>query len=189
MIEGCATQLSPSALNPLPRPAARIRAALDLNALVKDTPSSAETVQMDLDKNYLTVLGICQGVLSGYESQAAWMRWGSFTIAMVGTVAGAVVVPALSAATTINKVAVAAVGGLAGAANSAQNALNTLGLTAADVLATRTSIQQQFMSALNDYFKYRPANDYNNAETALERAQAACVAYAVATGGVAAPSP
>jgi hypothetical protein len=101
---------------------------------------------------------------------------------MLGTVSGAIVVPALSAATTVNKVAVAAFGGLSGAANSAQNVLNSENLTSADALATRNAVRQDFNTSLAAYFKDRASGDQNLQVSDLEQAQAACVSYAVQSG-------
>jgi hypothetical protein len=145
-------------------------------------------VSASIDSDFTQVLAACQPVFSGYESQAQNLKWVSFSIAMVGTIAGSVVVPALAAATTINKVAVAAVGGLSGAANSAQNVLNSEGLTPSDELTVRNNIQQQFSAALTAYYKDRPLNNYDQEITDLEQARAACVDYAIQTGTPVTPS-
>ena len=142
----------------------------------------AGQVSSGIDDDFAQVLVSCQPVFSGYEQQSQNLKWVSFSIAMVGTIAGAVVVPALSAATTVDKVAIAAVGGLSGAANSAQNVLNSEGLNSTETLTIRNNIQQQFSSALNEYYQVRPTNDYDKEITALEKARAACVAYAIQTG-------
>ena len=154
---------------------------LSLTAARQPADVQAE-ISSDIDDDFVQVLNTCQPVFTGYEHEAQSYRWISFGIAMVGTIAGSIVVPALSAATNVDKTAVAAVGGLSGAANSAQNVLNSQNLTAASELQIRSSIQQQFSAALNDYYAARSKNDANGAIVALEKAHASCVAYATQTG-------
>ncbi len=156
----------------------------------------SEELNSSIDTDFAKTLTECQTVLSGYESESTRLKWISFGIAMVGTISGAVVVPALSAATSVNKVAVAAFGGLSGASNSAQNVLNSDNLTSTDALATRDAIRQDFNSALSAYFKARSAGNSNDEISALEQAQSACVSYAVQSGatitnapGAPAPAP
>ena len=135
-----------------------------------------------ITSEFSDVITQCQKVLSGYEGRAQTLKWTSFGIAMVGTIAGSVIVPALSTATNINKAAVAAVGGLSGATNSAQNLLNSEGLTAAEALATRNAIQQRFSDALSSYYKAKREGNQNAELIALDEARASCVSYAVQTG-------
>lgn len=88
--------------------------------------------------DYAATLAQCNTIFTRLERQADDMRWTSFTIAIIGSLAGAVAVPALAASNaTGHQAAIAAWGGVSGAANTAQSVLKDQGLTAADALQTR----------------------------------------------------
>ncbi|WP_157382495.1 hypothetical protein [Burkholderia ubonensis] len=134
-------------------------------------------VDQALTQDFADTLAACNKVFAGYENQASNLKWTSFGIAMVGTVAGAVIVPALAASAAAHKVAIAAWGGLSGAANSAQNILNQQGLSAQDVVKTREQIRTRFEDAMAAYFD--PKNGEDARIAALQKAAVACVSYAI----------
>lgn len=155
-----------------------------VSAYFRSTASTAaekaetrEVIQKSIAADFADTLAACNRVFSGFENQANKFRWTSFGIAMVGTVAGAVIVPSLAASgAEANKAAIAAWGGLSGAANSAQNILGQQGLSAQESVKTREQIRGKFDSALSDYFT---ATDDDARIKALQKAAVACVSYAI----------
>jgi hypothetical protein len=156
-----------ASLNSLPNPEQQAKAAADIS--------------IGLKKDFADIFTECQPIFSGLDHDANSLRWWTLGIAMVGTVAGSIVVPALSAATNIDKVAIAAMGGLSGTANSAQSVLNAQGLTAASVMATRASIHQEMSAALTEYYTAVTNADPTKASLALQKARVACVLYKMET--------
>ncbi|BDC46019.1 hypothetical protein [Paraburkholderia terrae] len=154
-----------------------------VDAFLATEQSNSKRVQVkslvddSLSTDFAKTLEECKKVFTNYENQANALRWTSFGIAMVGTVAGAVIVPALAVSAAAHKAAIAAWGGLSGAANSAQNVLNQEGLSAQELVKTREAIRARFEDALKEYFDPKSTEDLRI--TALQKAAAACVSYAV----------
>jgi hypothetical protein len=147
-------------------------------ASIAADPEKRKALSTALDQDFASTMAACNQVFVGFERQANSFRWTAFWIAMVGTVAGAIVVPALTAAgAEAHKIAIAAVGGLAGAANSAQGVLNDQGLSAAETVKARDDLRKSFNDALHDYLT--AGSDDTKRKTSLEAAAAACVSYAI----------
>lgn len=131
--------------------------------------------------DYASTLGQCNVIFTRLERQADDMRWTSFTIAIIGSLAGAVAVPALAASNaTGHRAAIAAWGGVSGAANTAQSVLKDQGLTAADALQTREALRTTFNAAVSDYNK---AKNDDDRQTAISEMAAACISYAIQIPG------
>lgn len=136
--------------------------------------------QAAISKDFQATMADCNKIFSRFERTANTFRWTSFGIAMVGTIAGAVIVPALTAANAAAfKVTIAAFGGLSGAANAAQGTLTQQGLTAEETIKARDQLRSDFKGAMNDYFKAKDEGDKDKQEVGLERAAVACISYAV----------
>lgn len=123
----------------------------------------------------------CQLILSNFESRAETMRWVAFTTAMVGTVAGAVIVPHLVAQSVVNKAAVASWSGLSGATNAAQGYLRSEGLDAQAQIETREQIRVKVLAAIEDYGKAVKSGNALGMSAAVTQMFAACHYYAIAS--------
>jgi hypothetical protein len=76
--------------------------------------------EQELNDAFNKMLTACQGTLAGFESQGRGWGVTKVVIATVGTISGAIVVPALTAAAaSANAVWISAFGGLSGASNAA----------------------------------------------------------------------
>jgi hypothetical protein len=144
--------------------------------------------EQKLDKAFSEMLTACQGTVAGFESQGR--KWGGVKlgVAIVGTVAGAIVVPALTAAAaTANAVWISGFGGVAGASNAAQQALSDVGFTPTSVLQTRQNILDDWKAATNVYFK--PESSYADKKAAIQKGLTACTLYAITVPGQLISSP
>jgi len=131
--------------------------------------------------DYAATLAQCNAIFTRLERQADDMRWTSFTIAIIGSLAGAVAVPALAASNaTGHRAAIAAWGGVSGAANTAQSVLKDQGLTAADALQTREGLRTTFNASVTDYLK---ANNDDDRTKAIVEMAGACTSYAIQIPG------
>lgn len=136
----------------------------------------------ELRQEYAQILTECSKVLSRFEGQSEVLQWLRVGMAVVGSVAGSVGVPALTAAAPLaNKTAIAALGGLSGVTNAGQSALTDAGLTPAEALMTREGIRTDWRTAINKYFAAMAATPKNlpAAAAALDEAKVACTLYAI----------
>jgi hypothetical protein len=135
-------------------------------------------------------LAKCEAVLSRFEGRADRARQAQLATALIGTVAGAVIVPSLAAKTAASKSALAGWGGLAGATNTAQHLIRDVGLDAASLIAARQKVADKLAQAVSDY-NAAAANDHEAKEKAILNGYSACIAYAVTTsaGEISNPAP
>lgn len=124
------------------------------------------------------MLEACKTALAHFESKADRLRTAKIAISTVGAIAGAVVVPGLTAAaTTGNAVWIAAFGGVSGVANTAQQTMSDVGLDAKSVLVDRQKILDNWRTAVVKY--YEPNSTYTDRMLALQRALAECTLYGI----------
>src|SRR5437763_15993530 len=101
----------------------------DLSAMAVD-PETKDTTRSALEEQFAEMLAQCKTILSTYEQQSQTLAIISVTMAIVGAAAGAIAVPALTAAAPVaNKAAISAFGGISGVTNTAQGAMKKEGLT------------------------------------------------------------
>lgn len=160
-------------------PSARSLPGRTLGEDVCKSPSAAdlEALRQRFDKT----LSGCSTVLSGYQSEAKQAQRTLAGLAIVGTVAGSIVVPALVAKATFSKSAVAAWSGLAGATNFAQHALVNEGLGPTDLIKVREGIRSNLSQAIDKFTS--TASDYCARENALANMAAACINYEMFSPG------
>ena len=168
-------------------PALSTKTAKEIHAfLAKPEPNAedmkkAELVkktEQDLDEAFNKMLSACQATLAGFESEGR--GWGAvkISIAAIGTIAGAIAIPALTAAAPMaNAVWVAGLGGVSGATNAAQQALGDVGFTPTSVLRDRQNILDSWKAAMSDYFA--PETTQGNRKASIQKGLAACTLYAV----------
>jgi hypothetical protein len=98
----------------------KLRAARSVQA------TNIEQARKDTDEAFEIALGKCQSLLSRLEVRATGFQWSVVGIALLGSIAGAVLIPAFNTAPLANKALVSALGGVSGVANTAQNTMRKL---------------------------------------------------------------
>ena len=106
---------------------AQARRSLEkVNTEISFSPTG-ENTQDSLDKAFADMMTACQGTLGRFEREGRGWGVTKVAIATLGTIAGAIVVPAFTAAAaSANAVWISAFGGFSGAANAAQQAFSGL---------------------------------------------------------------
>lgn len=117
----------------IPKDPLEFSSTLTSNATPEERKSA---VLKDMGK----ALVFCRGILNRYEKKANATSYWLLGVAVVGTIAGGVIVPALSAKATASKSAIAAWGGLSGMANATQSMLSSENLDSSSILATRHKV-------------------------------------------------
>jgi hypothetical protein len=146
--------------------------------------ATVEKAYQKLQEEYRLTIDACSNVLSGFEDKADRITLLRTILTTVGTSAGAIAIPALSAAAPLaNNVAVSALGGVSGATNAVLGSLSEGGLTAADTLLARQATRANLRTALNKYYtKLRDGKTPENifqAGVAIDEAKAECKLYEV----------
>ena len=140
----------------------------------------SESEKRELMDAYKKMFERCKAVLSDYDKRASNLGLIAFAIAVVGSISGAVIAPALiAAAPASNKVAISALSGTAGASNVAQGALEKQGLTSEHVQELRYNTRQEFKKAVLDFYEGLKKEDANSARKAITDGEIACMTYAV----------
>lgn len=147
--------------------------ALGASADVCQSPNAAD-LQALREKFDKTIAG-CNAILSGYEKQSNQAKWTLAGIAIVGGVAGSIVVPSLVAKASVSKSAIAGWSGLSGASNFAQHVFVNDGLAPADSIKVREGIRAQLSIAIDKFTS--TSSDYCAREDALAKMAAACINY------------
>lgn len=140
-------------------------------------PLSPEDKKL-LNDSSILVKETCQKRFDYYASQKAARRGYSVVVALVGSVAGAIVAPAILAGGG-SAVAAAAFSGLAGATNTAQKVVAEQGITVEASQASSTKVREGVQKALDDYVTAFAGNDapdikLQKMQAALMRADNAC---------------
>jgi hypothetical protein len=160
---------------------ARSLSTLQPSQLAVAAPSDKQKLDeasAKLDVEFAKMLAECHDVLSSFETTARGFQWGEFTIAIIGSISGAVVAPALTTASAVgNKVWSSAFSGVSGAANTAQASMRELGLSSREALLTRQAIRNDMKDALDAYFAKDASIDQRS--LAIQKATVACVNYAL----------
>ncbi len=182
---------SPDEFRLLSAAARRSLLSIDLGAAANKTakqfresvgaPEGSETrPEADLDTAYNSMLNLCSHTLAGFESRANALSYWKLAVAVVGSVAGSVAIPVLTAASaTANKVWISGLGGVSGVANAGQQALNDAGLTPTAVLQTRATILSDWKSATSDYFD--ADKSFEQHKSAIAKGVVACTLYQLTT--------
>lgn len=104
-------------------------------------PPVSEIDRQNLEKAFGDVLAFCEERLSGYESKAEKQAKRAFWISLSGLLAGAVISPALAAASAKgNAVWISAFSGWGGETNFVSQTYRTSGLSGATIAQTRNEI-------------------------------------------------
>ena len=141
-----------------------------------------EKTEKALDEAFSSMLGACQATLAGFEYQGHGWSAVKVSIATIGTIAGAIAVPALTAAAPVaNAVWISVFGGVSGATNAAQQSLSDVGFTPASILQDRQRILDSWKAATSDYFA--PEGTQEKRKTAIQKGLVACTLYAVTIPG------
>jgi hypothetical protein len=124
------------------------------------------------------VLNFCLPRLSGYEKKSADQAELAFWLSMSGLLAGAVAVPALTAAAAqANAAWIAGLSGWAGATNFASQVLRSSGLSGSAIAETRNTIIRNLkeqIAVASDGSK-----TFEERRNALMKARAECVVYEI----------
>lgn len=160
------------------------RGSIKLNAVTASVAAiKTKEINDAFDLDMAETLAKCEAVLSRFEGRADRARQAQLTTALIGTVAGAVIVPSLAAKAAASKSAIAGWGGLAGATNTAQHLIRDVGLDAASLIAARQKVADKLAQAVSDY-NAAAANDHEAREKAILNGYSACIAYAVTSSAV-----
>ena len=114
--------------------------------------STVDQKKIALDADMLEALRFCRTVLNYYERSAKKSSNWLTAIALTGSIAGGVIVPALSAQASVSNAAVAGFGGLSGVANAAQNSITGNGLGPESFLSTRSKINSGIETVMTNYY-------------------------------------
>ncbi len=135
-----------------------------------------------LDERLRQVLVECNIVISGLGQKAVEQEKNSFWLSMSGLVAGSVFAPAaIASGAAAHRVAIAVASGWAGATNLAGQTLRTVGLAGDAVATTRNQITVRLNEAIVDATD--TGKTYDTRFAAIQRAQAACITFAVTVPG------
>ena len=142
--------------------------------------SDHQLASKDLDAAFQEMIHQCKDVLSSYETQSTTFRYATLGLALMGAIAGAIIVPALTAAAPLaNQSAIAAFGGLSGVTNVAQSTMKETGLTSEEALRVRDSIRAEWGTAMNRYLAAKVKGDLPEQEAAVIQGTIACTNYAL----------
>jgi len=166
------------------------RGTIKLNEVTRAVPpASAREIDDGFDLDMAEMLAKCEATLSRFEGRADQARKAQLATALIGTIAGAVIVPALSASANASKSAVAGWGGLSGATNTAQHLIKDAGLDAASQISARQKVADKLFQAISDYSAAAPG-DHEARQRAILNGYGACIAYSVtASGEIVNPTP
>jgi hypothetical protein len=160
-----------------------------LQAAQKAQQSLTDAQTAALDKKFSEVMAGCNLVISGMSAKVEAQEKNSFYLSMSGLIAGAVLAPAATAAdAAANKAFIAAASGWSGATNLASQTPRTTGLAGDAVATARNTIVENLNKAISDAVKTDDcAQDtnacYDRRFAAIQRAQSACIAYAITVPG------
>lgn len=141
--------------------------------------ATTEEKKAAIHKDMGEALSFCRGILNHYEKKANATNYWMLGIAGVGTVAGAVIVPALAAKATASKSAIAAWGGMSGIANATQSSLSSSGLDSSSILLTREKIADSVGTVIKEF---QVENDPIKRSDLVLKMYSVCIANDI-TGG------
>ena len=124
-----------------------------------------------------SALAECQTRLRPLEEKATGFRWATVGVALLGSIAGAVLVPAFSGAALANKALISALGGVAGVTNTAQTTMRESGLSHEPFIQERDKVRAILEAATSDYIKAKEANDSKGQEAAVIRIKSICLVF------------
>lgn len=155
--------------------------------MITDTRKTKEQLsdenQRLLESKLEEVLNFCLPRLSGYEQKSASQANKAYWLSMSGLVAGAVAVPALTAANaTSNAGWIAGLGGWSGATNYAGQALKESGLSGSTIAETRNSIIRRVTDQIE--IAGDGTKSFEERRNALMKARAACIMYEIAVPAI-----
>jgi hypothetical protein len=177
-----------STVNPLSQSAAaEIKKSIGDAKVANPSLMASEEQQLGkeaLGKEYDLTIEKCRTLLTGYEDKAEWVTYTRIGLGLVGSVAGGVVIPALSAAAPIaNKAAISSLGGLSGITSGVLGGMGDGGLTPAHILMARQESREEIFKALKNYYKLVGDNKSIEAGVVLDEVRAICTLYKVTVPG------
>lgn len=138
-----------------------------------------EENQKLIEEKLAEVLNFCLPRLSGYEQKSADQARKAYWLSMSGLIAGAIAVPALTAAnSTANAGWIAGLGGWSGATNFAGQALKESGLSGSTIAETRNNIIRKVTDQIE--IASDGTKTFEERRNALMKGRAACVMYEIA---------
>lgn len=176
LLVGCAT---PSKQTAVDKSAATTFSIEKITDSRKTTEKLNEENQRLIESKLEEVLNFCLPRLSGYERKSAEQANKAYWLSMSGLVAGAIAVPALTAANAASNAGwIAGLGGWSGATNFAGQALKESGLSGATIAETRNSIIRRVTDQIE--IASDGTKQFDERRNALMKARAACVMYEIA---------
>jgi hypothetical protein len=155
-LQGCATLTGTATQN-----TATAGAARSMSFLSQKTPAGARTPEItsadlialrkSLDDDFASVRGICAPILYGYKEDTRNASMFAFGLQVLGTLAGAVVVPSLAAMAAAPKSVIAAWGGVAGVTNTLQHTAKDVALGPASQYTARESLRSSLLSLTKQF--------------------------------------
>lgn len=153
------------------------------NPLGRAVQDVADENQKNLEEGLEKVLNYCLPRLSGYEEKSAQQAEWAFWLAMSGLLAGAVAVPALTAAAAkANAGWIASLSGWSGSTNFAGQVLRTSGLSGSTIAETRNNIIKNVRAQLA--ISMDGEKTFEERRTALLDARSYCAIYEIAVPSV-----
>jgi hypothetical protein len=159
------------------------RVALDVAAATA-APAARAAISAssnDLDDAYNNMMNYCHVTLTRFETRADTYAYWSAAIAIIGSLAGGVAVPALAARSAANKAWTSSLGGLSGATNAGQQSLNSAGLSAGAQLQSRQDVLTSWKADIAPY--YDSTKTLDEQKKAIEKSFADCQLYELSTPG------
>lgn len=142
-----------------------------------------EANQRLIESKLEEVLNFCLPRLSGFEVKSADQAKKAYWLSMSGLVAGAVAVPALTAANaTSNASWIAGLGGWSGATNFASESLKESGLSGSTIANTRNNIIHNVKNQIEIASDGTKA--FDERRNALMKARAECVMYEISVPNI-----
>lgn len=158
---GCATtdskkaQEAPPAVGVYQVISAKLHAMVELQRTKGTQPSSQE-----IDKQWKDAFDLCAKTIENVDDRIKETARVQVSIAMVGTIAGVVVAPALIASNAAaNKTLSIIASGVAGAANTAQKSIGDYYYDSPDLQSSRETLIQQIHSISDEYWTAVEANN------------------------------
>lgn len=137
------------------------------------------TEQNELDDAYQKMMAYCSITLTKFEQKSTKVAYWTAGIAIVGSLAGSVAVPALTAAASANKVWIAGLGGVSGVANAGQQAFSNAGISSQLLLQTREKVLTDWKADIVNY--YDSSKSLEDRRISIEKSYADCELYEIST--------
>lgn len=188
---GCATtgskeaQEAPAAVGVYQVISAKLHEMVERQRTKETQPSSQE-----IDKQWRDARARCAATIEKIDDKIKDTARAQFSIAMIGTVAGVVVAPALIASNAAaNKTLSTIASGVAGAANTAQKSISEYYYDSPDWQSSRETLIQQINSISDEYWTAVAANNRPDQLKVINKLVSRCEFFALRKAANGAPTP